>query len=69
MIWIFLNLSVLWASAHSANGQDAEAEVEDTICAYDPHKQLQRRATDDSGNATDVGVGVNVGKDCLEVCM
>ncbi|KAJ4468024.1 hypothetical protein C8R41DRAFT_925525 [Lentinula lateritia] len=60
MIWIFLNLSVLWASAHSANGQDAEAEVEDTICAYDPHKQLQRRATDDSGNATDVGVGVNV---------
>ncbi|GAW00899.1 hypothetical protein LENED_002456 [Lentinula edodes] len=60
MIWVFLNLSVLWASAHSANGQDAEAEVEDTICAYDPHKQLQRRATGDSGNGTDVGVGVNV---------
>ncbi|KAJ3868874.1 hypothetical protein EV359DRAFT_70312 [Lentinula novae-zelandiae] len=42
--------------AEHANGQDTEAEVEDTICAYDPHKELQRRATDDSGNGTDVGV-------------
>ncbi|KAJ3821742.1 hypothetical protein F5880DRAFT_1703471 [Lentinula raphanica] len=55
-----LLISILWASAHSANGRDEDAETDDTICAYVPYKQLQRRATDDSGNGTGVGVGVGV---------
>ncbi|KAJ3749575.1 hypothetical protein DFH05DRAFT_692729 [Lentinula detonsa] len=58
-IWV-LFISVFRASAHSVDGRDEDPEAEDTICAYVPHKQLQRRATDDSGNGTDVGVGVDL---------
>ena len=60
-LWVFLGL-IIFTAAHTADGRAREDETEDsdTVCAYVPHRQLQRRATDDSGNGSDVGVGVDV---------
>ncbi|KAE9398167.1 hypothetical protein BT96DRAFT_957712 [Gymnopus androsaceus JB14] len=65
LIWVFLGL-VIFAAAHSADGrarEEEETEDSDTVCAYVPHRQLQRRTATD-GNGSDVGlpsVGLTLG--------